>query len=265
MSAVPARGDEESSPTSSASRGPKVRERYGVHLQPGIGAEMMAESGACPAPSSTSSPAVDAKAGRRDDEDGSTARSPRSRWKTGTVVAKDEACAAAPPRRSWPGQARLQEGGSSPRATPRSQRRCRGRADDDLGQGPRARADPAGPGATPRCWPPTPGDHADRAHPGHPQALKKSGLSVRDDIGAFEVNEAFAPVPLAGWPRRGADPVRLQSERPGHRHRSPARRVRRPADVLPVPPHEGQRDPVRPADHVRGGGMANATIIERVG
>ena len=39
-------------------------------------------------------------------------------------------------------------------------------------------------------------------------ALKRSGLSVTD-IGVFEVNEAFAPVPLAWLAETGADPARL--------------------------------------------------------
>ena len=39
-------------------------------------------------------------------------------------------------------------------------------------------------------------------------ALKRSGLSV-SDIGVFEVNEAFAPVPLAWLAETGADPARL--------------------------------------------------------
>jgi acetyl-CoA acyltransferase len=39
-------------------------------------------------------------------------------------------------------------------------------------------------------------------------ALKKSGLSL-DDIGAFEVNEAFATVPLAWLHEIGADPAKL--------------------------------------------------------
>lgn len=39
-------------------------------------------------------------------------------------------------------------------------------------------------------------------------ALKKAGLKV-DDIDAFEVNEAFAPVPLAWLQATGADPDRL--------------------------------------------------------
>ena len=39
-------------------------------------------------------------------------------------------------------------------------------------------------------------------------ALKRSGLAI-DDIGVFEVNEAFAPVPLAWLQETGADPARL--------------------------------------------------------
>ena len=39
-------------------------------------------------------------------------------------------------------------------------------------------------------------------------ALKRSGLKI-DDIGVFEVNEAFAPVPLAWLKETGADPARL--------------------------------------------------------
>jgi acetyl-CoA acyltransferase len=44
--------------------------------------------------------------------------------------------------------------------------------------------------------------------PATAKALQRSGLSV-DDIGAFEVNEAFAPVPLAWLAETGADPARL--------------------------------------------------------
>lgn len=40
------------------------------------------------------------------------------------------------------------------------------------------------------------------------KVLQRAGLSV-DDIGAFEVNEAFAPVPLAWLADTGADPDRL--------------------------------------------------------
>jgi acetyl-CoA acyltransferase len=39
-------------------------------------------------------------------------------------------------------------------------------------------------------------------------ALRRAGLTI-DDIGAFEVNEAFAPVPLAWLAETGADPERV--------------------------------------------------------
>ncbi|GAA4283046.1 thiolase family protein [Brevibacterium daeguense] len=44
--------------------------------------------------------------------------------------------------------------------------------------------------------------------PATEKALKKSGLTI-DDIGTFEVNEAFAPVPLAWLNDLGADSARL--------------------------------------------------------
>jgi acetyl-CoA acyltransferase len=44
--------------------------------------------------------------------------------------------------------------------------------------------------------------------PATAKALQRSGLSIAD-IGAFEVNEAFAPVPLAWLAETGADPARL--------------------------------------------------------
>jgi acetyl-CoA acyltransferase len=44
--------------------------------------------------------------------------------------------------------------------------------------------------------------------PATAKALRRSGLSI-DDIGVFEVNEAFASVPLAWLAETGADPARL--------------------------------------------------------
>jgi acetyl-CoA acyltransferase len=44
--------------------------------------------------------------------------------------------------------------------------------------------------------------------PATAKVLQRAGLSI-DDIGAFEVNEAFAPVPLAWLAETGADPDRL--------------------------------------------------------
>jgi acetyl-CoA acyltransferase len=40
------------------------------------------------------------------------------------------------------------------------------------------------------------------------KALDRAGLTI-DDIGAFEINEAFAPVPLAWLAETGADPARV--------------------------------------------------------
>ena len=44
--------------------------------------------------------------------------------------------------------------------------------------------------------------------PATERALKKAGLKI-DDIDIFEVNEAFAPVPVAWLKTTGADPERL--------------------------------------------------------
>jgi acetyl-CoA acyltransferase len=44
--------------------------------------------------------------------------------------------------------------------------------------------------------------------PATAKALAKAGLT-RDDIGVYEVNEAFAPVPLAWLAEIGADPKTL--------------------------------------------------------
>jgi acetyl-CoA acyltransferase len=44
--------------------------------------------------------------------------------------------------------------------------------------------------------------------PATAKVLARAGLTI-DDIGAFEINEAFAPVPLAWLAETGADPARL--------------------------------------------------------
>ena len=44
--------------------------------------------------------------------------------------------------------------------------------------------------------------------PATAKALRRSGLSLAD-IGTYEVNEAFAPIPLAWLAETGADPQRL--------------------------------------------------------
>ena len=44
--------------------------------------------------------------------------------------------------------------------------------------------------------------------PATAKALTKSGLSI-DEIGAYEINEAFAPVPLAWMAETGGDVAKL--------------------------------------------------------
>jgi acetyl-CoA acyltransferase len=96
------------------------------------------------------------------------------------------------------------------------------------------------------------------------RALKKSGLSV-DDIGVFEVNEAFAPVPLAWLAETGADPARLN---PGGGaiaigHPLGASGARLMAALVHHMAGHGIRYGLQTM--CEGGGMANATILERVG
>ena len=85
------------------------------------------------------------------------------------------------------------------------------------------------------------------------KALQRSGLRL-DEIGVFEVNEAFATVPLA-WLAEMGDPALEKSLNPnggaialGH----PLGGIRRQVDDHPGPSHAGGRHPLRAADHVRG-------------
>jgi len=96
------------------------------------------------------------------------------------------------------------------------------------------------------------------------RALKKSGLSV-DDIGVFEVNEAFAPVPLAWLAETGADPARLN---PG----GGAIAIGHPlgasgARLMTALVHHMRDQDIRYGLQTmcEGGGMANATILELIG
>jgi acetyl-CoA acyltransferase len=95
------------------------------------------------------------------------------------------------------------------------------------------------------------------------QALKKGGLSL-DDIDAYEVNEAFASVPLA-WARElGADPERLNpwggAIALGHALGSSGTRLL--GTLLNYLEATGGRYGLQTM--CEGGGMANATIIERL-
>jgi acetyl-CoA acyltransferase len=95
------------------------------------------------------------------------------------------------------------------------------------------------------------------------KALSRSGLSI-GDIGAFEVNEAFAPVPLAWLAETGADPARLNVH-------GGAIAIGHPlgasgARLMTTLVHHLVDDDVRYGLQTmcEGGGLANATILERL-
>jgi acetyl-CoA acyltransferase len=97
--------------------------------------------------------------------------------------------------------------------------------------------------------------------PATEKALKRSGLAI-GDIGAFEVNEAFAPVPLAWIAETGADPSRLNplggAIALGHPLGGSGARL---ATTLI---HHMRDHGIRYGLQTmcEGGGMANATILE---
>ncbi|MDA3648352.1 acetyl-CoA C-acyltransferase [Saccharopolyspora indica] len=93
------------------------------------------------------------------------------------------------------------------------------------------------------------------------KALRKAGLGI-GDIGAFEVNEAFAPVPLAWLAETGADPARLNplggAIAVGHPLGGSG------AVLMTRLVHHMRDNGVRYGLQTmcEGGGMANATILE---
>ena len=97
--------------------------------------------------------------------------------------------------------------------------------------------------------------------PATQKALERSGLSL-DEIGTFEVNEAFAPVVLAWLKELGADPARTNPEGGaialGHPLGGSGARL------LTTMIHRMRREGVRYGLQTmcEGGGQANATIIE---
>ena len=93
------------------------------------------------------------------------------------------------------------------------------------------------------------------------KALKRSGLTI-DDIGAYEVNEAFAPVPMAWLAETGADPTRMNP-------RGGAIALGHPlgasgARLMSTMLHHMRQTNTRYGLQTmcEGGGMANATIVE---
>jgi acetyl-CoA acyltransferase len=97
--------------------------------------------------------------------------------------------------------------------------------------------------------------------PATAKALIKAGLAL-SDIGVYEVNEAFAPVPLAWLASTGADPARLNP-------RGGAIALGHPlgasgARIMTTMVHHMRQTGVRFGLQTmcEGGGMANATIVE---
>ena len=97
--------------------------------------------------------------------------------------------------------------------------------------------------------------------PATAKALARSGLTL-DDIGVYEVNEAFAPVPLAWLAETGADPSRLNP-------RGGAIALGHPlgasgARIMTTMLHHMRETGVRYGLQTmcKGGGMANATVVE---
>jgi acetyl-CoA acyltransferase len=99
--------------------------------------------------------------------------------------------------------------------------------------------------------------------PATAKALAKSGLSI-GDIGAYEVNEAFASVPLAWLAETGADPARLNPN-------GGAIAIGHPlggsgARIMTTLVHHMRASGIRYGLQTmcEGGGQANATILELV-
>ena len=97
--------------------------------------------------------------------------------------------------------------------------------------------------------------------PATAKVLQKSGLSI-DDIGVFEVNEAFASVPLAWLAETGADPARVNPNGGaialGHPLGGSGARIM--SDMIAHMRAQGVKYGLQTM--CEGGGQANATIIE---
>jgi acetyl-CoA acyltransferase len=95
------------------------------------------------------------------------------------------------------------------------------------------------------------------------KVLDRAGLAI-DDVDAYEVNEAFAPVPLAWLADLNADPARLNSRGGAIAlgHPLGASGARLLTTLVTTLEQTGGRFGLQTM--CEGGGMANATIIERL-
>ena len=99
--------------------------------------------------------------------------------------------------------------------------------------------------------------------PATQRALKKAGMSI-SDIDLFEVNEAFAPIPLAWLQALGADPARLNVNGGAIAlgHPLGASGTKLMTTLVHALGQRGKRYGLQTM--CEGGGMANVTIIERL-
>jgi len=95
------------------------------------------------------------------------------------------------------------------------------------------------------------------------RALKRSGMSI-DDIDLYEVNEAFAPVPLAWLQKTGGDPQKLNVNGGAIAlgHPLGASGTKLMATLTHALRARGKRYGLQTM--CEGGGVANVTIIERM-
>jgi acetyl-CoA C-acetyltransferase len=95
------------------------------------------------------------------------------------------------------------------------------------------------------------------------RALQRAGMKI-GDIDAYEVNEAFAPVPLAWLKHTGADPARLNQHGGAIAlgHPLGASGTKLMATLLGVLKAKGGKYGLQTM--CEGGGVANVTIVERL-
>jgi acetyl-CoA C-acetyltransferase len=99
--------------------------------------------------------------------------------------------------------------------------------------------------------------------PGTRKALKRAGLTI-DDIDLFEVNEAFASVPLAWLRETGADRARLNVNGGAIAlgHPLGASGTKLMATLVHALHSRGKRWGLQTM--CEGGGLSNVTIVERL-
>ena len=99
--------------------------------------------------------------------------------------------------------------------------------------------------------------------PATKRALDRAGMKI-DEIDLYEVNEAFAPVPLAWLRKTGADPARLNVNGGAIAlgHPLGASGTKLMATLLHALKARGKRYGLQTM--CEGGGLANVTIVERL-